>query len=425
MTSKDSQVFISRIVGLPIVDAAGDQVGRVKDVVYHLRTGSLAPRVRGMVVELFARQRIFVPMIRVHNITANQVAILGQVDTRRFTKRETEFLVAADLFDRAVPRDRPTRIFDVSMVQVRNREWELCSVALRSKSGVGRFGFGGRSQTEVVSWVEVPDLVLAKGRTAAHIVAELTDMKPADIAKELHDLDPERFAAVVAELDDETLAEALEELPEDEQIQLISTLDTERAADVLEEMDPDDAADLIRDLPADVAEDLLQRMQPEEASDVRRLLLYEEFTAGGMMTPEPVILDTDATVADALARCREESLTPALASMVFVCRPPVETPSGRYVGACHVQQLLRAAPTLLVATMLDTDLQPLSPTAPLAQVSRFFATYNLVVAPVVNDERQLLGAVTVDDVLDHMLPDDWRGEHMDEITPSEVSDATY
>ncbi len=425
MNAKDSQVFISRIVGLPLVDAAGDQVGRVKDVVYHLRINNLAPRVRGLVVELFARQRIFVPMIRVHNITTNQVAILGQVDTRRFTKRDTEFLVAADLFDRAVSRDRPTRISDVSMMQVRNREWELRSVALRSKSGVSRFGFGGRSATEVVRWSEVADLVMLKGRTPAHIVAEISDMKPADVAKELHDLDPERLAAVVAALDDETLAEALEELPEDEQIELISALDGERAADVLGQMDPDDAADLIRDLPNDVAEDLLQRMEPEEALEVRRLLIYEEFTAGGMMTPEPVILDTDATVADALARCRDESLTPALASMVFVCRPPAETPSGRYIGACHVQQLLRAAPTLLVATMLDSDLEPLQPTSPLAQVSRFFATYNLVVAPVVNEQRQLIGAVTVDDVLDHMLPDDWRGEHMDEPMQSEVNDGTY
>ncbi|MDO5737110.1 MAG: PRC-barrel domain-containing protein [Propionibacteriaceae bacterium] len=425
MSAKDTQVFISRIIGLPIVDAAGDQVGRVKDVVYHLRVNTLAPRVRGLVVELFARQRIFVPMIRVHNITTNQVAILGQVDTRRFKKRDTEFLVAADLFDRAVSRDHPTRISDVSMFQVRNREWELRSVALRSKSGVSRFGFGGRSQTEVVRWSEVSDLVMLKGRTAAHIVAELADMKPADVAKELHDLDPDRLAAVVAALDDETLAEALEELPEDEQIELISALESERAADVLGEMDPDDAADLIRDLPNDVAEDLLRRMEPEEASDVRRLLLYEEFTAGGMMTPEPVILDTDATVADALARCREESLTPALASMVFVCRPPVETPSGRYIGACHVQQLLRAAPTLLVATMLDDGLHPLAASAPLAQVSRFFATYNLVVAPVVNDQHQLIGAVTVDDVLDHMLPDDWRGDHMDEPSKVEVNDAAY
>ena len=133
MNAKDTQVFVSRVIGLPLVDAAGDQVGRVKDVVFHLRTGALAPRVRGLLVELFARQRIFVPMIRIHAITGNQVSIQGQVDARRFRKRDTEMLVDADLFDRTVPREHPTRIYDVSMVEVRSREWELRSVALRSK----------------------------------------------------------------------------------------------------------------------------------------------------------------------------------------------------------------------------------------------------------------------------------------------------
>ncbi len=414
MSAKDQAVFLSRVIGLPVVDAAGDQVGRVKDVVFHLRTNNLPPRVRGLVVELFARQRIFVPMIRVHNITVNQVAILGQVDTRRFAKRDTELLVHDDLFDRPVPRDVPTRIYDVSMVQVRNREWELFQVAIASRAKVSRFGFGGRRVTDIIHWNQVPDLVLSTGLTPEHLVAKFSDMKSADIAQELHDLDPERLAAVVKALDDSTLAEAIEELPEDEQIELISSMDIERAADVLGEMDPDDAADLVKDLPEAMAEELLGRMEPEDASDVRRLLSYGEFTAGGMMTPEPVVIGTDATVAEALARIRHEGLTPALASMVFVTRPPLETPSGRYVGAVHFQQLLRSAPTLLVATMLDLNLEPLRPNSPLAQVSRFFATYNLVVAPVVDDDGALLGAVTVDDVLDHMLPDDWRGTQMDE-----------
>ncbi|WP_438874091.1 magnesium transporter MgtE N-terminal domain-containing protein [Tessaracoccus lacteus] len=417
----DTQVFISRVIGLPIIDASGDQVGRVKDVVCYLRADNRPPRVKGLVAELFGRTRIFVPMLRVHGVSPTHVAIQGQVDTRKFQRRETELLVAADLLDRPIERERPTRILDVAMAQVRNREWDLTTVALQATSRAGRFGFGTRSEPELVSWSKVPSLVMRTGRTAAHLIAEFSDMKAADIAQELHDLEPDKLAAVVEALDDETLAEALEELPEDEQIDLIRQLDTERAADVLAEMDPDDAADLIRDLPTDVAEDLLQRMEPDEASDVRRLLIYEEFTAGGMMTPEPVILDTDATVAQALANVRKESLTPALASMVFVTRPPLETPSGRYVGAVHTQRLLREPPTTLVATLLDDNLEPLGPDAPLAQVSRFFATYNLVVAPVVNDSDHLLGAVTVDDVLDHMLPDDWRGDQMDEVEASEVS----
>lgn len=419
--SGDRQVFISRVIGLPIVDAAGDQVGRVKDVVCFLRHEGRAPRVKGLVIELFARQRIFVPMVRVHNITPTQVAILGQVDTRRFQRREGEVLVAADLFDRSTTHVQPTKILDVAMQQVRNREWELSAVALRTVSPLSRFGFGGRSAPVVVSWTEVPLLSLTGKSATARLISEFSDMKPADIAKELHDLDSEQLVAVVQALDDQMLARAVEELPEDEQVALISVLDQARAADLLEEMNPDDAADLIRELPTELAEELLQRMEPEDASDVRRLMVYEEFTAGGMMTPEPIILDTDATVAQALALCRVESLTPALASMVFVCRAPLETPSGRYLGAAHIQQLLRAAPTSIVATILDENLTPLSPSDTLAKVSRFFATYNLVVAPVVNPEGHLVGAVTVDDVLDHMLPDDWRGDQMDEFEASEVS----
>ena len=186
-------------------------------------------------------------------------------------------------------------------------------------------------------------------------------------------------------------------------------------------MNPDDAADLIKELPPEMAEDLLQRMEPDEAADVRGLLIYADYTAGGMMTPEPVILSADATVAEALARVRDEELTPALASMVFVCRPPLDTPSGRFLGIVHTQRLLREPPSLMVSGLLDDNLEPLYPDSALAQVSRYLATYNLVVAPVINADHQLVGAVTVDDVLDHMLPEDWRGDQMDALDSDEVS----
>lgn len=409
-----AQVFLSRVIGLPLVDASDTQVGRIKDFVCFARKDGRAPRVKGILVELFAKRRIFVPMARVHSISGNQVSIQGTIDTRKFERRQGELLVEADLFDHAIEHGGGTaKIFDVSMREVRSREWEIEEVALQKRANVGRFGLGGRTETQIASWRVVPFLQMDAERSTAALVAEFADMKPADVAQELHDMDPEQLEEVLDALDDETLAEAIEELPEEEQIEVISTLNTERAADVLGEMDPDDAADLIRDLPESIAANLLAHMEPDEAKDVRRLLVYGEFTAGGMMTPEPVILDTDATVALGLAYVRREELTPALASMVFICRPPVETPTGRYLGAVHTQRLLREAPTLLAATMMDENLEPLHPNDPLAKVSRFFATYNLVVAPVVNDDGVLVGAVTVDDVLDHMLPNDWRGDQMD------------
>lgn len=213
---------------------------------------------------------------------------------------------------------------------------------------------------------------------------------------------------MVNALDDERLADVLQELPEDEQLSVLKQLQTDRAADVLEAMDPDDAADLLGTMtPAD-AEQFLRRMDPEDSEDVRRLLSHSPNTAGGLMTSEPVVLAPDTTVAEALARVRDPDLTPALASLVFVARPPTATPTGRYLGCVHLQRLLREPPAALVSGILDTDLPSLRPEDSLGALTRYFAAYNLVCGPVVDEESHLVGAVSVDDVLDHLLPDDWR-----------------
>src|SRR4051794_29115226 len=217
-----------------------------------------------------------------------------------------------------------------------------------------------------------------------------------------------RRAEVAAALDDERLADVLEELPEDDQVEILGKLEGERAADVLEAMAPDDAADLLGELPIDEQERLLALMEPEEADPVRRLLVYEEGTAGGMMTSEPVILPPDATVAEALARVRDPEITPALAAQVFVCRPPTETPTGKYLGLAHIQRLLRERPSSLGPGVVDSDIAPLGPDVLLPELTSYLATYNLVAVPVVDDADHLLGAVTVDDVLDHLLPANWR-----------------
>ena len=418
-SSTANSVFISRVRGLPVLDAAADQVGRVRDVVVLRRTEGRAPRVKGLVVELFARRRIFIPMERVRSVDPSQVVIGGVVNTRRFERRESETLVIDDLFDLVVQRhDHPGSavIFDVAMKPVRSREWELSEIALRDQASPMRFGvqrFGRPGHVVIVDWHEVALFSSEQTRTTDQLIAQMEDMKPADVARELHDMSPERRTEVASALDDSKLADALEELPEDEQVQLISELDTERAADILEEMDPDDAADLIAELTPEMAEVLLARMEPDDARDVRRLLNYAEFTAGGMMTPEPVILPPDATVADALAMVRDAELTPALACMVYVCRAPLETPTGRFVGAVHIQRLLREPPSTLVSGLIDTELEPLQDNANLHAVSRYFATYNLVNAPVIDTQHRLIGAVTVDDVLDHVLPPDWRGTQLD------------
>lgn len=395
-----------------MLDAGGDQLGKVRDVVVQNRAHGRPPRVKGLVLELLARRRVFLPMERVHTVAAQQVIISGVIHAGRFERRDQELLIVDQLFDKRVTRadGTPTTIFDVAILQARTRDWEVTEVALRTVAGRRPFS---RGHVTVVEWDEVPDFFIATGQETDQLVAQLSEMKAADVARELHDMSPDRRAEVVEALEDGILAEALEELPESDQVDVISKLDAERAADILEEMDPDDAADLIAELEPELAEALLQRMEPEDADDVRTLLTYDAATAGGLMTPEPVVLAPDATVADCLAHLRNEEITPALAALAFICRTPLETPTGRFLGAVHIQRLLREPPSTLAASVVDSSVAPLGPGANIAQVSRYFATYDLVCAPVVDDQGRLLGAVTVDDVLDHILPLDWRGVQLD------------
>src|SRR4029079_9761668 len=376
-----------------------DQVGKVRDLVVAIRSEANQPRVLGLVAEVFGRRRIFVPMTRVTHIDSGQVYTTGLLNMRRFEQRPTETLVIGQMLDRTVtiePTGVRGTVYDVAMEQTRTRDWVLSRVAVQEPGK----GLRRRGQTYVVEWRDVVGLVAPQPTQGANqLIAALNEMRAADAASVIHDLPPERRTAVVAALDDERLADVLEELPEEDQVEILGLLEGERAADVLEEMDPDDAADLIAELPPETAEALLQLMEPEEAEDVKRLMSYVENTAGAMMTSEPVILGPDATVADALAHIRNPDLTPALAALVYICRQPLETPTGRFLGVAHIQRLLREPPSTLVAGVLDDSMDPLKPEATIDQVAAHLATYNLVAAPVVDDAGRLIGAVSVDDLL--------------------------
>jgi flagellar motility protein MotE (MotC chaperone)/sporulation protein YlmC with PRC-barrel domain len=410
VSTTPSRVFVARLVGLPIFDPQGDQVGKVRDVVVALRSEVSQPRVLGLVVEVFGRRRIFVPMTRVTNIDSGQVYTTGLVNMRRFEQRPGETLVISQMLDRAVTvkgSEIQGTVFDVAMEQARNRDWVVSRVAVQEPSK----GFRRKGQTHVIEWREVEGLTARQeAQGATHLIAALNDMRAADAANVIHDLPVERRTAVVAAMDDERLADVLEELPEEDQVDILERMDSERAADVLEEMSPDDAADLIADLNPATAATLLDLMQPEEAEDVRRLLSYAEQTAGAMMTVEPVILPPDATIAEALAQVRNPELTPSLAALVYVCRSPLEPPTGKLLGVAHIQRLLREPPSTLVAAALDESMDPLRPEMSIDEVAAHLAMYNLVAAPVVDDSGRLLGAVTVDDLLDHMLPENWRDQ---------------
>lgn len=412
-----NRVYAARLAGMVVLGPDGESIGRVRDVVIGISIVRQQPRVLGLVIELLSRRRIFVPILRVTAIEPGAVTLsTGNVSLRRFAQRPGEVLVLGQVLETRVRVDDPDLtqlagidviVVDLGIEQTRRRDWMVTKVAVRPQRRLGR-----RSNVYTVDWQHVhgltPSGLAMPDQGVAQLLEQFQGQRPIEVADAVRELPPKRRYEVVNALDDERLADVLQELPEDEQLSVLKQLQTDRAADVLEAMDPDDAADLLGTMtPAD-AEQFLRRMDPEDSEDVRRLLSHSPNTAGGLMTSEPVVLAPDTTVAEALARVRDPDLTPALASLVFVARPPTATPTGRYLGCVHLQRLLREPPAALVSGILDTDLPSLRPEDSLGALTRYFAAYNLVCGPVVDEESHLVGAVSVDDVLDHLLPDDWR-----------------
>ena len=400
---------MARLIGTSVFDPLGDAVGKVHDVVVLLQMRG-EPRAVGFVIDVSSRRRVFLPLSRITAIKPGAVITTGLMNIRRFTQRHVETLVVGELLDRVVTmRDGSgtVTVRDVAIERDRGMDWKVTRLFVQRASS-GPLGLR-RGETFTVRPDEVSGLAdSADKQGATALLATLEDLKPADLADVMRDLPQDSQMRVAAELADERLADVLEELGNEDAVALLSRLEAGRAADVLDVMQPDDAADLVADLPQLKATELLGLMEPEEAEDVRRLMAYDDYTAGGLMTTEPIILPPESTVATFLAQSRKAEVPPALAAVGFVCRPPLESPTGKFVGMIHFQRALRERPQRMVGSIVDTDVDSVRPEDSIGTVTRLLATYNLTALPVLDDAGRLLGAVSVDDVLDHLMPDDWR-----------------
>jgi Mg/Co/Ni transporter MgtE len=412
-----NRVYVARLSRMLVLGPLGESFGRVRDVVISISIVRQQPRVLGLVVDLATRRSIFIPILRVAAIEPDAVTLnTGNVSLRHFEQRPGEVLVMGQVLDTMVKVNDPDLpelagldvvITDLGIEQARTRDWLVTRVAVRTPRRLRR-----RGPVHVVDWHNVqgltPSALALPGQGVAQLLDQFDGRRAVDVADAIRGLPPKRRYEVLKALDDDRLADILQELPELDQAEVLSQLGADRSADVLEEMDPDDAADLLGVLNPTDAEMLLTRMDPGDSAPVRRLLAHSPDTAGGLMTSDPVVLTPDTSVAEALARVRDPDLTTALSSMVFVAHPPTATPTGRYLGCVPLQRLLREAPAELVGGIVDSDLLTLTPETPLGSVTRYLAAYNLVCGPVLDDQNHLLGAVTVDDLLDHLLPHDWR-----------------
>jgi len=394
-------IYAFRVLRLPLLDAGGSPIGRIDDIVVVAGRRGAAPRVTGFVASS-QRRRIFVAASRIASLDAGGARLRSwDVDLNPFKPRAGETQLGADVIDRRLFGETVSDVALRPHVGPRDSGWEVAKVRLSRRSVIGR-----RSSYRLVDWTEVPQLFAVATEMAAE-AARLRDMHPSDVAAVVRALSHAQRQQLATEMEDDRLADLLEELPEDEQLQMIASLDMDRLVHVLDEMEYDDLADLLAEMPGEQRSRVLDAMDDEDADVVRQLLSYEEGTAGSLMTPEIIIMGPNSTVAEALAQVRDQEWLVSIAAQVFVVNPPLKAPTGTYLGVVHVQRLLREPPSTELGRCLSEE-PTISPDVPEREVAERLASYNLLAVGVCDESGRLLGAITVDDVLDRLLPRDWR-----------------
>jgi Mg2+ transporter MgtE len=257
---------------------------------------------------------------------------------------------------------------------------------------------------EVVPWdvVDPMETELTRAKRQA-VYTKLAKLHPADIADILEELNPSERGAVLAALDEGTAAEAITEAEPEVQASVVQMMEPEKAADILEEMEPDEAADVLSDLSESKAEELLETMEPEEAHDVEELLEHEEDTAGGLMTTEHVAFTPSVTVAEAIQRIRDEAKEAETIYYLYVTDP-----EGKLLGVLSLRELIQADPGQPLEQLMHPEVITLRAETGLREVAELLTKYNLLTLPVVGGEGEMLGIVTVDDVLNLILPMIWK-----------------
>src|SRR6478736_3536180 len=395
-------IYAFRVMRLPLLDAGGSPIGRLDDIVVIPGRPGVAPRVLGFVATS-QRRRIFVSANRVAGIDSDGARLRSwDVDLNPFKSKPGEVLIGRDIIDRKIGDETVSDVAMRAAGDGRQTWWQLAKVRLSRRSALRR-----RPSYRLFDVADVPELFHTVGSEVAAEVARLRDMHPSDVAGIVRSMPMTQRKQLAEAMDDERLADLLEELPESEQLRIIEGLDLERLVNVLEEMEYDDLADLLAEMPGEQRDRILEAMDAEDADVMRRLLSYEDGTAGALLTPEIIILGPTSPVADALAEVRDPDWLVSIAAQVFVVQPPFKPPTGTYLGVVHFQRLLREPPHRPLGECLEQE-PTIPPDLPERDVAERLASYNMLAVGVADRTGRLLGAITVDDVLDRTLPTGWR-----------------
>lgn len=402
-------LYLSQILARPIFDAEGERIAQIKDIIVRYGAEDYPP-VLGLVAR-YRRRLFFMPRAKISSLNETGARMNSEIiDLKPFTRRDGEVLLAKDVLDNQlidVDGKRVVRVNDVQIIEVAG-EWRVSGADVSFQGFMRRLMPNGfyfaKRPVEVIDWADVGYLATGKATAAVQLKSskdKLARLHPVEIAQLAEALSPIHRTEIVESLDDEIAADTLEEMSTENQARILEEMDEERAADILEEMSPDDAVDVLGEMDEEKAQELFDLMEGEERADVAELLPFDKDTAGGLMTTEFVAFPKNLTVAQAIARLREMAETPAMIYYLYVVE---EENSWKLVGLISLRSLILADPTLPLAEAMREQFQAAHPSDSAEETAQTIAEYNLLALPVVDDEGDIAGIVTVDDAMEILLP---------------------
>jgi len=406
-------IYVSEVLHKQVLDPAGDELGSIEDFVITL--GELFPQVSGVVVQRRKERRV-VPWEDISIFNRKVVsARLSAGSLPTLSLGEHEMLACKNLLDKQIVDINGAKVVRVNDLKLGEVKDHLCLIAadvgfaglfrrLGMKKRWERLGrlLGYRQTTDLISWNFLQPLEPRLSKLTLTVPRQqMSSLHPADIAQIISDVSHRDRHAIVASLDIETAAETIHELEPGVQANIISHMNTEQAADILEAMPPDEAADVMGDLPEEKAQEILELMEEDEAEDVQELLSHEDDTAGGMMTTEYLSFTPEMTVEDALVEYRLEAPDVESASAYVLY---VMDDEERLLGEVSLKELILASPKKTLAELMDTEYKYAEPGEDEKEVAETISKYNLLALPVLDEDRKIIGIVTVDDVVNLILP---------------------
>ena len=407
--------FLTQVLGRTVFDSIGEPVGKVRDVI--IMPAEPLPVVSAIVIGRGHRD-IVVPWQRVREEVDRLSLPVRRDRIADYTPREDDIWLRKSVLDRQIVDVHNYNVVRVNDVRFVETPGQVCLLGVDAStrgllrglgidwiSGVLRFLLGKPLPEKIIAWNDVETLEQAAGPIKLKIPLEkLSRLHPADIAEIIEQMNPAQRADVIESLDVQTAADVLPEASPEIQAEIIEDIDPERASDILEEMDPDEAADILGDLPEERTEEILKEMEPEEAEDVRELLGYEDETAGGLMTTDYVSISEGMTAQGAINYLR--GLAPDAETIYYLY---IITEGEKLVGVISLRDLIVAPPDKPVRDFMVTRVIHIHPEASMREAAELFQKYNLLALPVVDYDNELKGIITVDDVIEDIPAQAWRG----------------